>query len=138
MIYNYIPIQIGGYYKVTGPEISYQYDELQFLVLTGVQLPAAFQVDFCNEGDTSTITMVGTNRTVQIPDEYLLTGKRIKAYIVLTKNQQPSDELVKEIQDYVKNHTAPYKYPRQVEFIPAMPKTVSGKIRRTELRNMSK
>ena len=97
MIYNYIPIQIGGYYKVTGPEISYQYDELQFLVLTGVQLPAAFQVDFCNEGDTSTITMVGTNSTVQIPDEYLLTGKRIKAYIVLTGSDEGAVETRIEI-----------------------------------------
>ena len=59
-------------------------------------------------------------------------------YVVLTKNQQPSEELVKEIQNYVKTHTAPYKYPRQVEFIEAMPKTTSGKIRRSELRKMSK
>ena len=73
---------------------------------------------------------------IGVPDP--TRGQVVKAYIVLTKNQQPSDELVKEIQDYVKTHTAPYKYPRQVEFIPAMPKTVSGKIRRTELRNMSK
>ena len=73
---------------------------------------------------------------IGVPDP--TRGQIVKAYVVLTKNQQPSDELVKEIQNYVKTHTAPYKYPRQVEFIPAMPKTVSGKIRRTELRNMSK
>ena len=71
---------------------------------------------------------------VGVPDP--TRGQVVKAYIVLTKNQQPSEELVKEIQDYVKTHTAPYKYPRQVEFVDAMPKTTSGKIRRTELRRM--
>ena len=43
-------------------------------------------------------------------------------------------ELKKEIQNYVKSHTAPYKYPRIVEFMDELPKTISGKIRRTELR----
>ena len=73
---------------------------------------------------------------VGVPDP--LRGQIVKAYVVLTKNQKPSDDLVKEIQNYVKTHTAPYKYPRQVEFIEAMPKTTSGKIRRNELRKMSK
>ena len=63
-------------------------------------------------------------------------GQVVKAFIVLTKDKKPSDELVKDIQNYVKTHTAPYKYPRQVEFIEAMPKTTSGKIRRTVLREM--
>ena len=63
-----------------------------------------------------------------------IRGQVVKAFIVLTKGTEPSEALVKEIQTYVKNHTAPYKYPRQVEFISAMPKTTSGKIRRTELR----
>jgi acetyl-CoA synthetase len=63
-------------------------------------------------------------------------GQVVKAFVVLTKGTQPSDELVKEIQSYVKTHTAPYKYPRQVTFIDAMPKTTSGKIRRTVLREM--
>ena len=62
----------------------------------------------------------------------------VKAYIVLTKGKTGSEELVKEIQEYVKHKTAPYKYPRQVEFIPEMPKTVSGKIRRSVLRGESK
>ena len=73
---------------------------------------------------------------VGVPDP--LRGQIVKAYVVLTRNQKPSDDLVKEIQNYVKTHTAPYKYPRQVEFIEAMPKTTSGKIRRNELRKMSK
>ena len=54
--------------------------------------------------------------------------------MVLTKGTEKSDDLVKEIQGYVKKHTAPYKYPRIVEFRDDLPKTISGKIRRTELR----
>ncbi len=62
-------------------------------------------------------------------------GQVIKAWIMLTKDTVPSEELKKEIQDYVKAHTAPYKYPRLIEFVDSLPKTSSGKIRRTELRN---
>jgi len=65
-----------------------------------------------------------------------IRGQIVKAFIVLTKGKEGSEELKKEIQEYVKHHTAPYKYPRSIEFIDAMPKTVSGKIRRTELRKM--
>ena len=68
-----------------------------------------------------------------VPDE--IRGQVVKASIVLTKDTEPSDELKKEIQTYVKNHTAPYKYPRVVEFRDSLPKTVgSGKIRRSEIR----
>ena len=61
-------------------------------------------------------------------------GFKVKATIVLTSGYTPSDELVKELQDYVKTHTAPYKYPRVIEFVDSLPKTISGKIRRTEIR----
>ena len=61
-------------------------------------------------------------------------GQVVKATIVLTKGYAPSEELKKEIQTYVKNATAPYKYPRIVDFVDELPKTISGKIRRTELR----
>jgi len=61
-------------------------------------------------------------------------GQVVKATIVLTKGTSGSDELVKEIQNYVKTHTAPYKYPRIVEFVDELPKTISGKIRRVEIR----
>ena len=68
-----------------------------------------------------------------VPDE--VRGQLVKATIVLTKGTVPSDALVKEIQDYVKKATAPYKYPRVVEFRESLPKTVgSGKIRRAEIR----
>ena len=61
-------------------------------------------------------------------------GQVVKATIVLTKGTEGTDELKKEIQTYVKTHTAPYKYPRIVEFVDELPKTISGKIRRVALR----
>ncbi len=67
------------------------------------------------------------------PDE--IRGKIVKAYIILNEGYEPSDELKKELQEHVKEVTAPYKYPRQVEFVEELPKTISGKIRRTELRD---
>jgi len=61
-------------------------------------------------------------------------GQIVKATVVLTKNYTPSDSLVKELQDHVKKVTAPYKYPRIIEFVDELPKTISGKIRRVEIR----
>lgn len=61
-------------------------------------------------------------------------GQVVKATIVLTKGTEGTDDLKKEIQNYVKTHTAPYKYPRIVEFVEDLPKTISGKIRRVALR----
>ncbi len=66
------------------------------------------------------------------PDE--IRGQVVKATIVLTKGSVGTDELKKEIQVYVKEHTAPYKYPRIVEFVEELPKTFNGKIRRADLR----
>ncbi len=66
-----------------------------------------------------------------VPDE--VRGQIVKASIVLVDGTEPSDELKKEIQDYVKEKTAPYKYPRIVEFKESLPKTVSGKIQRNKL-----
>lgn len=60
-------------------------------------------------------------------------GQVVKAVIVL-KGSAPSEEIRKEIQDYVKHHTAPYKYPRIIEFRESLPKTISGKIIRNEIR----
>lgn len=61
-------------------------------------------------------------------------GTVVKATIVLAKEYSPSDELKKELQEFVKKRTAPYKYPRLVEFAGELPKTISGKIRRAEIR----
>ena len=71
-----------------------------------------------------------------VPDE--LRGNLVKATIVLAKGYEPSDELKKELQNYVKKETAPYKYPRVVEFVDSLPKTVNGKIRRAEIRDKDK
>ena len=65
------------------------------------------------------------------PDE--IRGQVVKASIVLTKGTEPTEELKKEIQEYVKKHTAPYKYPRIVVFCDSLPKTISGKIQRNKL-----
>ena len=63
-----------------------------------------------------------------------LRGVVIKAYIVLKKGYVGSDELVKDIQSFVRMETAPYKYPRKIEFVKALPKSFSGKVKREILR----
>ena len=67
-----------------------------------------------------------------VPDE--LRGQIVKATVVLAKGYEASETLVKELQNHVKKTTAPYKYPRIVEFVKELPKTISGKIRRIEIR----
>jgi acyl-coenzyme A synthetase/AMP-(fatty) acid ligase len=63
-----------------------------------------------------------------------LRGAIVKAFCVLRKGHSPSAKLAIELQEHVKRITAPYKYPREIEFIEALPKTISGKIRRVDLR----
>lgn len=72
---------------------------------------------------------------IGVPDRE--RGEVVKAFVVLAPGNEASDELAAEIQDHVKATTAPYKYPRVVEFIDELPKTVSGKIRRVDLRARS-
>lgn len=67
-----------------------------------------------------------------------IRGTVVKATIVLMKGYQPTPELTKELQDYVKHQTAPYKYPRIVEYVEELPKTISGKIRRVAIREKGK
>jgi len=69
---------------------------------------------------------------VAAPDE--VRGQVVRAVVVLRDGRLPSDALARELQDHVKEASAPYKYPRIVEFTDALPKTASGKIRRVELR----
>ncbi|MBQ9557193.1 MAG: AMP-binding protein, partial [Clostridia bacterium] len=64
-----------------------------------------------------------------------LRGQVVKASIVLHKGYEGTDELTKELQTYVKKMTAPYKYPRIVCYMDALPKTVTGKINRKAIRN---
>ena len=70
-----------------------------------------------------------------VPDD--IRGMVVKATVVLGKEwkDKAGDDLVKELQQHVKKETAPYKYPRIVEFVDELPKTISGKIRRVEIRN---
>ncbi|MDR3148947.1 MAG: AMP-binding protein [Oscillospiraceae bacterium] len=67
-----------------------------------------------------------------VPDP--VRGNLVKATVVLANGYAPSGDLIKELQTYVKNETAPYKYPRVIEFVDQLPKTINGKIRRAEIR----
>jgi acetyl-CoA synthetase len=69
---------------------------------------------------------------IGVPDP--IRGARVKAYIVLNSGFEATESLVKELQAHTKELTAPYKYPREVEFIEQLPKTISGKIKRNLLR----
>jgi len=69
---------------------------------------------------------------VSSPDE--TRGEVVKAFVILSPGHTGSDDLIRELQKHVKKVAAPYKYPRKIEFVEALPKTVSGKIRRAELR----
>jgi 2-aminobenzoate-CoA ligase len=96
---------VTGGYKVPGPEVEHVLDEH----------PA-----------------VAESAVVAAPDE--TRGFVPKAFVVLRHGFAATDALVKELQDHVKKELAPYKYPRQVAFVPALPRTETGKIRRVELR----
>ena len=61
-------------------------------------------------------------------------GQIVKAFVVLRSNCRASEELRHQLQEHCKRITAPYKYPREIEFLDELPKTISGKIRRVQLR----
>jgi acyl-coenzyme A synthetase/AMP-(fatty) acid ligase len=69
---------------------------------------------------------------VAAPDE--LRGQVVRAVVVLRDGYEPADTLARELQEHVKAETAPYKYPRILDFATALPKTASGKIKRAALR----
>lgn len=69
---------------------------------------------------------------VGVPDE--ARGHLVKAFIVLAPGVSPSDTLVTSLQDFVKSELAPYKYPRAIQFVPALPRTLTGKVQRFRLR----
>jgi acyl-coenzyme A synthetase/AMP-(fatty) acid ligase len=75
---------------------------------------------------------VAESAVVASPDQ--IRGDIVKAFVILAPGHQPSEQLVQELQEHVKRVTAPYKYPREIEFATELPKTISGKIRRVELR----
>ncbi len=72
--------------------------------------------------------------SAMIPSPDLIRGEVVKVFVVLKEGYAPSEELVGDIQEYVKGVAAPYKYPREIEFVEELPKTISGKIKRKELR----
>ncbi|MBU4374627.1 MAG: AMP-binding protein, partial [Euryarchaeota archaeon] len=72
--------------------------------------------------------------SAMVPSPDPMRGEIVKVFVVLKERYEPSEELVKDIQQHVKKMTAPYKYPRVIEFIKELPKTISGKIKRRELR----
>ncbi len=79
---------------------------------------------------------VAESAVIASPDE--MRGEIVKAFIVLAPGYTASPELATELQEHVKRVTAPYKYPREIEFVSSLPKTISGKIRRVELRQMER
>lgn len=96
---------ISSGYNIPGPEVEAVIEEQDFV---------------------SEVAVVGS------PDEE--RGEIVKAFVVLREGTAPEDDLIEEIQNHVKNTLAPYKYPREVEFVQNLPRTETGKIRRTELR----
>jgi acyl-coenzyme A synthetase/AMP-(fatty) acid ligase len=70
---------------------------------------------------------------VASPDER--RGNVVKAFVVVAAGHEPSAELARALQDFVKARLAPYKYPRRVQFVDALPKTATGKIQRFKLRS---
>ncbi|WP_303730988.1 acetyl-CoA synthetase [Paracoccus solventivorans] len=75
---------------------------------------------------------VAESAVVARPDP--LRGEIVIAHVILAPGGTASDALVRELQEHCKRVTAPYKYPREIRFVETLPKTISGKIRRVELR----
>lgn len=87
MNYKYITVSFGALRKITGPALQWQYNEKQYLIIKGLNLPEVYAVDFMNQGDTETITMVPTSEGVLIPDQFLQDGRPLIAYIVMVDGE---------------------------------------------------
>lgn len=83
MNYKYITVAFGALKKITGPPLQWQYNEKQYLIIKGLDLPEVYAVDFMNQGDAKTITMTPTAEGVLIPDQFLLDARPLIAYIVV-------------------------------------------------------
>ncbi|KAG0722224.1 Acyl-coenzyme A synthetase ACSM3, mitochondrial [Chionoecetes opilio] len=126
----------GGYY-FTGDRAYYDEDGYfwfvgradDVIISSGYRI-GPFEVESCLLEHPA----VAESAVVSSPDE--LRGEVVKAFVVLAEGyKHQGNNLISELQDHVKHTTAPYKYPRKIEFVDSLPKTVSGKIRRIELRN---
>lgn len=87
MTYKTITVTFGAVRKITGPALQWQYNEKQYLVINGLDLPEVYAVDFMNKGDTDTITMTPTAEGVLIPDQFLLDGRPLIAYVVVVDGE---------------------------------------------------
>ena len=87
MIYKTTTVAFGALRKITGPALQWQYNEKQYLVINGLDLPDVYAVDFMNKGDTDTITMTPTAEGVLIPDQFLLDGRPLIAYVVVVDGE---------------------------------------------------
>ena len=94
--------------------------------------PDGSRVAFVRRSAAAVSSLCVADVATGIPDP--VRGQLVKATVVCAKGYEGTPELAKELQEYVKTHTAPYKYPRVIEFVPELPKTISGKIRRLEIR----
>ncbi|MGK2938182.1 MAG: AMP-binding enzyme, partial [Solirubrobacteraceae bacterium] len=79
---------------------------------------------------------VSESAAIGVPDE--TKGMIVKAFIVLAEGYEPSDDLAAEIRAHVRSRLSAYAYPRQIAFVDDLPKTLTGKIRRMELREASR
>ena len=80
---NITTVVFSGRRYATAQTSLYQWDYGQILNISGLDLPSPFEAHFCNDGDAETVTMLGNDNTVTIPDQFLNSGKSINAYIYL-------------------------------------------------------
>lgn len=111
--------------------LEYKSRNDDLIISSGYNIPGPEVEAVIEEQDAvSEVAVVGS------PDEE--RGEIVKAFVVLREGIAPEDDLIEDIQNHVKNTLAPYKYPREVEFVDELPRTETGKIRRTELRDQEK
>lgn len=124
-----------GDWYVTGDRATMDEDGYFWFVgrADDVMIPSGYRIGpFEVESAMLEHPAVADAAAVASPDP--LRGEIVKGFVVLKPGYEGSEELVREIQEHVRTVTAPYKYPREIEFVTELPKTVSGKIRRVELR----
>lgn len=90
------------------------------------------------EVESALIEHPAVQETAVVASPDPVRGEVVKAFVILAPGYAPSDALAHELQEFVKSTTAPYKYPREIEFVTELPKTISGKIRRVELRELER